>query len=293
MTLEDCLKAFAKEEKLEDNELWYCSRCKAHQPAAKKLDIWALPPYLVVHLKRFHMHNGRWMKSTAHVSFPLRDLQPAKCMPRVTENTSAAKPGEANEAEAAAATKTGDISHSNGSSSPSQQQNDVGQPALAANNSGYASSEPSEATTELINSNGGPKTVSATAADHVQSNLVSGGSSGANSAESVRATVVNAAAASLTPAAGSADPPLSRELPPDSVPCGESPAFSAPFAERHYDLYAVACHEGIMGGGHYVAYALNEETGNWYFFNDSSCRKVRLGWNGVGEEVGARGEGTA
>jgi len=39
-----------------------------------------------------------------------------------------------------------------------------------------------------------------------------------------------------------------------------------------YDLYAISCHSGGCGGGHYTAYALNQKTNRWYYFNDSSAR---------------------
>lgn len=47
--LDTCLKAFTKEEELGEDELYYCSKCKQHRLAAKKLDIWRLPPILVCH----------------------------------------------------------------------------------------------------------------------------------------------------------------------------------------------------------------------------------------------------
>jgi len=31
------------------------------------------------------------------------------------------------------------------------------------------------------------------------------------------------------------------------------------------------CHTGILGGGHYVAYAKNPNA-KWYCYNDSSCK---------------------
>ncbi|PIO29180.1 hypothetical protein AB205_0167320 [Aquarana catesbeiana] len=37
-----------------------------------------------------------------------------------------------------------------------------------------------------------------------------------------------------------------------------------------YDLVAVSNHYGGMGGGHYTAYAKNQDTGQWYYFDDSS-----------------------
>ena len=41
-----------------------------------------------------------------------------------------------------------------------------------------------------------------------------------------------------------------------------------------YDLYAVDNHYGGLGGGHYTAYAKNHQDGNWYYYDDSSVRKV-------------------
>lgn len=45
--LANCLEAFTTEEHLSDDEKYYCSKCKEHQPASKKLQIWRLPPVLV------------------------------------------------------------------------------------------------------------------------------------------------------------------------------------------------------------------------------------------------------
>ena len=41
----------------------YCSKCKEHVQAFKKLDLWKLPEILVVHLKRFHYSQGRYVKT--------------------------------------------------------------------------------------------------------------------------------------------------------------------------------------------------------------------------------------
>lgn len=37
----------------------------------------------------------------------------------------------------------------------------------------------------------------------------------------------------------------------------------------HYDLIGVSNHMGGMGGGHYTAHCLNDDTGKWFSFNDS------------------------
>lgn len=46
--LNNCLRAFTSEEKLDENI--HCSHCKSKQPATKKLQLWKLPPILVCHL---------------------------------------------------------------------------------------------------------------------------------------------------------------------------------------------------------------------------------------------------
>ncbi|XP_067827317.1 ubiquitin carboxyl-terminal hydrolase 8 isoform X2 [Heptranchias perlo] len=73
-SLQDCLKSFSKEEKLTDNNRFHCSNCKAHRDSTKKLEIWKLPPILLVHLKRFS-YEGRWkQKLQTNVDFPLENL---------------------------------------------------------------------------------------------------------------------------------------------------------------------------------------------------------------------------
>lgn len=57
ISLRDCLNAFRTEETLDGDDKWYCSRCKEHKKALKKLDLFRLPPILVVQLKRFRQRN--------------------------------------------------------------------------------------------------------------------------------------------------------------------------------------------------------------------------------------------
>ncbi|CAK60583.1 unnamed protein product (macronuclear) [Paramecium tetraurelia] len=51
--LDDCLKAFTKEEILGKGDEWYCNRCKKHVQASKKMEIYKAPQILIIHLKRF------------------------------------------------------------------------------------------------------------------------------------------------------------------------------------------------------------------------------------------------
>lgn len=67
ISLDSCLKAFTSEEELGEDELYYCSKCKTHRLATKKLDLWRLPPILV--LKKpyfFHLTSCMCYTSPGH-----------------------------------------------------------------------------------------------------------------------------------------------------------------------------------------------------------------------------------
>uniref|UniRef100_A0A674JI72 Ubiquitin carboxyl-terminal hydrolase n=1 Tax=Terrapene triunguis TaxID=2587831 RepID=A0A674JI72_9SAUR len=72
-------RIFAMDENLSsimerDDIYVYCPNCKEHQQATKKLDLWSLPPVLVVHLKRFSYSRYMRDKLDTLVDFPINDL---------------------------------------------------------------------------------------------------------------------------------------------------------------------------------------------------------------------------
>ncbi|KAI6044290.1 hypothetical protein EDC04DRAFT_2877823 [Pisolithus marmoratus] len=71
ISIDDCLEEFTKEEKLGEDDLWYCPRCKKHQQATKKFDLWKAPDILAVHLKRFSNSRVLRDKIDAFVDFPI------------------------------------------------------------------------------------------------------------------------------------------------------------------------------------------------------------------------------
>ncbi|KAH3722881.1 Calcium and calcium/calmodulin-dependent serine/threonine-protein kinase [Pelomyxa schiedti] len=77
LSLDYCLQLFTRNEKLNQQNMWYCPHCKEHKQAFKKLDVWRLPKVLVVHLKRF-VYEGAWReKICTNVDFPQEwDLTP-------------------------------------------------------------------------------------------------------------------------------------------------------------------------------------------------------------------------
>lgn len=48
-----CIEQFEMKETLGEDNAWYCSKCKKHQKANKKMQIYKAPPILICHLKRF------------------------------------------------------------------------------------------------------------------------------------------------------------------------------------------------------------------------------------------------
>ncbi|VVC25104.1 Hypothetical protein CINCED_3A014822 [Cinara cedri] len=67
-TLADCLQLYLNGESICG---WHCPKCKCSRDATKKLDIMRLPPYLIIHLKRF---SSTGYKKNSNVEFPKTDL---------------------------------------------------------------------------------------------------------------------------------------------------------------------------------------------------------------------------
>ena len=74
MTLEKCLKKFCKEEQLQQGDEWYCSRCKKHVLAKKKMELYYVPKILIICFKRFVKDSYRWEKNEDEVEFPINNL---------------------------------------------------------------------------------------------------------------------------------------------------------------------------------------------------------------------------
>lgn len=79
LSLERCFEMFVEEEQLGSDDAWYCSVCKKHVEAFKKIDIWSWPPVLVVQLKRFSY--TRWSRDRLDtpIVFPLEGLDVTSC----------------------------------------------------------------------------------------------------------------------------------------------------------------------------------------------------------------------
>lgn len=77
ITLEDCLDAFAKEEKIPEA---YCSSCKDFRVQTKRMSLWRLPPVVIIHLKRFQFTQHMRRKLRDFVDFPVEGLDLSRIM---------------------------------------------------------------------------------------------------------------------------------------------------------------------------------------------------------------------
>mmetsp|Transcript_13296 Transcript_13296/g.22576 ORF Transcript_13296/g.22576 Transcript_13296/m.22576 type:complete len:204 (-) Transcript_13296:215-826(-) len=58
--MDECFDEFKKTELLDEDNMWYCNKCKEHVQATKKLELYKIPPIMVVNLKRFkHQKQSR------------------------------------------------------------------------------------------------------------------------------------------------------------------------------------------------------------------------------------------
>jgi ubiquitin C-terminal hydrolase len=81
ITLDQCFQTFTRPERLDENNKWYCKRCKDHVRAMKTMELWRLPNVLIIHLKRFEFkHALRRDKLDTFVDFNIKGLDMANHM---------------------------------------------------------------------------------------------------------------------------------------------------------------------------------------------------------------------
>ena len=76
LSLENCINTFSRCEKLDEQNEWYCSKCKKHRRGYKQLELFRLPRYLILQLKRFKNQIVFFFnsKNSTNVKFPLDNL---------------------------------------------------------------------------------------------------------------------------------------------------------------------------------------------------------------------------
>ncbi|XP_044058436.1 ubiquitin carboxyl-terminal hydrolase 32 isoform X6 [Siniperca chuatsi] len=312
ISLDSCLKAFTSEEELGEDELYYCSKCKTHRLATKKLDLWRLPPILIVHLKRFQFVNGRWIKSQKIVKFPRENFDPSAflaprdleqhCLHSRSESEDLLRIGEDNlssisapagfcnlpKASPASSRKSAPSLSRTSSPSGSPRTGSGGRrparlrlPQLGSRHRLSNSKENLDgaANPEAEPQDGAPQAdTEGSTAGAVVSGLPGSGEAVASEAiasESTCGTEASSSHCDVVLVNGdsngmSSDCSTEMSMDPDSSLLQHRDNMCL---DAIYNLYAISCHSGIMGGGHYVTYAKNPNE-KWYCYNDSSCKEV-------------------
>ncbi|NXL22804.1 UBP32 hydrolase, partial [Setophaga kirtlandii] len=313
INLDSCLRAFTSEEELGEDEMYYCSKCKTHCLATKKLDLWRLPPILIIHLKRFQFVNGRWIKSQKIVKFPRENFDPSaflvqrdpshfqrKQLTLQVESLPEARPGQGDsrkaEVQSTGTAGEGDTLNRSPSSLNTSVLNSVKASPSLGRKSGTScpsskNSSPNSSPRTLGRGKGrlrlpqlGKNKLSSSkenlaasrenGAEHEQGDALTkgqalGGSQGelypGQDSEGALANGYLWEQSSLSNGQGenhSEDDTADDQRDRDDV-----------WVNPIYNLYAISCHSGIMGGGHYVTYAKNPNN-KWYCYNDSSCKEL-------------------
>lgn len=78
-TINESLKQYCSDEHLENTNAYDCSYCEQKQHAVKQTQLWKLPPFLIIHLKRF---NASGTKNNEPVLFPYKDLTITQAPPK-------------------------------------------------------------------------------------------------------------------------------------------------------------------------------------------------------------------
>lgn len=84
LNIYQCVNKFCEKEQLSPEETFYCSACKQHLAPIKKMDIYAVPDVLIIHLKRFnYVPNSYFVhreKIAELIDFPIEGLDMSSYM---------------------------------------------------------------------------------------------------------------------------------------------------------------------------------------------------------------------
>ena len=86
-TLSNCFNYFSSTETLDERNQWFCPKCRQFVCAQKKLDIWKVPPILIIQLKRFYGSGYAARKIDSLIDFPeILDMKNYIVGPQKNEN---------------------------------------------------------------------------------------------------------------------------------------------------------------------------------------------------------------
>ncbi|CAF0974201.1 unnamed protein product, partial [Didymodactylos carnosus] len=212
----------------------------------------------IFHIKRFQLYNNRWIKSSRPIRFPIHSFYPSAY---VATRTPIALNLQTESSLSTTTDSTIDINgndHHSSSSSTSTSSS----PSLSSQKKREIEQQTSQILSPVHLFNGYDdypisQTNSTKSMQKVKKK--------SDKSKKVSATP-NSAAMSM-----SSSTSLKSPLHERAMSFGEN-SFDADNAA--YNLYALVCHHGVIGGGHYVAFVKNRITQQWYCFNDSLVKPV-------------------
>ena len=79
ITLKDCLDLFISNENIQEDDSWYCKKCKQLQKSKQKLEIYKPPNYLIILIKRYNFEQNSKNtfsggKNNTYVAYPTDNL---------------------------------------------------------------------------------------------------------------------------------------------------------------------------------------------------------------------------
>ncbi|CAF0759373.1 unnamed protein product [Adineta ricciae] len=248
--LEDCLESFIKWENLENKEMFNCKRCKKLQPADKKLDIWKLPPCLIFHIKRFQLSNNRWIKSSRPVRFPIHSFYPSKYL---AQRSSVPTPMQFRPVNDNLSSSSSSLSSTTSPEAVSSSSVD-NMLILSASSLTNGTDHHSKSTDEPI--------IGLPPPEHIEE---------PRKKKNKKPFPRRRKKIEVETVENTLNPPRFSQMEERTLSFGDN-SFDADNSSYH--LYALVCHYGVIGGGHYVAFVKNHTNQQWYCFNDSSCKPV-------------------
>lgn len=268
--LKHCLDAFTSEEKISEG---FCSSCKQHQEMTKKLEIWRLPPVMVVHLKRFQYTQTYRRKLASLVEFPIHDLDLSCCVAphdEIPEKYPMKKRrnslgGVANPARKLFKLRSrGECTTSNVSTPPTITEEIS--PRVVMNK---RKENLSESANIIIEENPEGSKLPAEAPEKASDVLLS-------TTKEHCSTVTDSEFAFTSPTESDIEAAAEAAAVRNRVRRGytNSNLDQSRCLETKYNLYGVVNHQGALGGGHYTAYAKNFVDDQWYYYDDERVRVV-------------------
>lgn len=279
--LRHCLDAFTSEEKISEG---YCSSCRQHQEMTKKLEIWRLPPVMVIHLKRFQYTQTYRRKLGSLVEFPIEGLDLSSTVAPHVENPEK-YPMKRPKASSIKEVDLSEVEEKPASvgSRTSESDKSPGAEAVISSQGHDEEDEDEEDEEEVVHQTEAEEEDGASEKQAGGDAPLSDGSGEEEQTASVDATPSEGKTVSISideSKTSSVADENGDAVPPRSVVNRVRRGYTntnleqSRCLETNYDLYGVVNHQGALGGGHYTAYAKNFVDDQWYYYDDERVRVV-------------------